>query len=159
MSGMRTTFRACGLTAGVLAISIACPAAMAQATAPPQNCARADFEAVVDEAAGSLRDLNQSNKPSFQEKLRLLKDKRAWSHEQFLKAAAPFVQDDKIREFERSSNDLLDKITAMGQEGSTAKAPDCKLLAELHDNMKALVDAQQAKWSYMFAKLDAELSK
>jgi len=127
--------------------------------AQPASCAKADFEAVVDEAAGSLRDLNQTNKPTFQEKLRLLKDKRGWSHEQFLKAAAPFVQDDKIREYEQSSNDLLDKITAMGQEGSTAKAPDCKLLAELHGNMKALVEAQQAKWSYMFGKLDAELGK
>lgn len=123
------------------------------------SCARGDFEAVVDEAAESLRELNQTNKPTFQEKLRLLKDKRGWNHEQFLKAAAPFVQDDNIREYEQNSNRLLDRISAMGQEGSVAKAPDCKLLAELHGHMKALVEAQQAKWSYMFGKLDAELSK
>lgn len=134
-------------------------AAGAPALAQPASCAKADFEAVVDESAGALRDLNQTNKPNFQEKLRLLKDKRGWSHDQFLKAAAPFVQDDKIREYEQSSNDLLDKITAMGQEGSTAKAPDCKLLAELHGHMKSLVETQQAKWAYMFGKLDAELSK
>lgn len=129
------------------------------APAQPASCTKADFEAVVDEAAGSLRDLNQTNKPTFQEKLRLLKDKRGWSHDAFLKAAAPFVQDDKIREYEQTSNELLDKITAMGQEGSAAKAPDCKLLAELHGHMKSLVETQQAKWRYMFGKLDTELAK
>ena len=51
---------------------------------------------VVDEAAAALRDLNAKNKPAFQEKLRQLKDKRAWSHDEFLKEAAPFVRDDKI---------------------------------------------------------------
>ncbi len=42
-------------------------------------CKRADFEAVVDEAAAVLRDLNLKNKPAFQDKLRQLKDKRGWS--------------------------------------------------------------------------------
>lgn len=124
-----------------------------------QSCTRAEFEAVVDDAAGALRDLNQSNKPSFQEKLRLLRDKRAWSHDQFLKEAVPFVQDDTIADFDRRSADLLGRITSMGQEGSTAKAPDCALLLELRGHMKSLVDVQQAKWTYMFAKLDTELAK
>jgi hypothetical protein len=155
---MRTTGGALGLPAIGLAMALASQPVAAQSPTAG-SCTKADFEAVVDEAAGALRDLNQSNKPTFQEKLRLLKDKRGWSHDEFLKAAAPFVQDDRIRDYDQRSNELLDKITAMGQEGSTAKAPDCALLSELHGNMKALVEAQQAKWTYMFGKLDAELTK
>lgn len=122
-------------------------------------CGKADFEAVVEEAAGGLRDLNTENKPSFQDKLRQLKTKRGWTHDQFLREAAPFVRDDKIAEFDQSIEELLSAIGAMGQEGANAKKPDCALLLELRARMKVLVDTQTAKWAYMFGKLDAELAK
>jgi hypothetical protein len=147
---------------GVVAVAVAMlvtAGPLAPASAQNVGCTRADFEAVVDDAAGSLRDLNLTNKPNFQDKLRLLKDKRGWSHDQFLKAAAPYVQDDIISDHDRRSETLLNKITSMGQEGSSAKAPDCAMLAELHGHMKALVETQQAKWTYMFGKIDAELAK
>ena len=130
------------------------PAAPATPGAAPgtagQVCAKADFEAVVDEAAGSLRDLNMQNKPAFQEKLRQLKDKRGWSHDEFLKEAAPFVRDDKIAVFDQESEQLLNDISTLGQEGADAATPDCALLVELRSRMKTLVDTQTAKWTYMF---------
>lgn len=122
-------------------------------------CARSDFEAVVDEAAGSLRDLNAANKAKFQEKLRKLKDKRGWPHEQFLREAAPFVTDDKISDYDQQSNALLDKIASGGEAGAAAATPDCAVLDALRASMKTLVDTQTTKWSYMNAKLDAELGK
>lgn len=122
-------------------------------------CGRADFEAVVEEAAGGLRDLNTENKPAFQDKLRQLKTKRGWTHDQFLREAAPFVRDDKIAEFDTRIEELLGAIGAMGQEGANAKKPDCALLLELRARMKVLVETQIAKWSYMFSKIDAELGK
>src|SRR5262245_25305880 len=60
------------------------------------TCAKTEFEDVVDAAAAALRDLNNKNRPAFQEKLRQLKDKRGWDNDQFLKEAAPFVKDDQI---------------------------------------------------------------
>lgn len=122
-------------------------------------CQRADFEAVVDEAAAALRDLNLKNKPIFQDKLRVLKDKRGWSHDQFMKEAAPFVLDDRIAEYDQTSTDLLAEISTLGQEGADATTPDCKLLEELRSRMATLVESQTAKWTYMFGKLDAELAK
>lgn len=133
------------------------PAAIAQA--PQLACQKSDFEAVVDEAAAALRDLNLKNKPAFQEKLRQLKDKRSWSHDQFLKEAAPFVRDDQIAVYDKQSEDLLATISSMGEEGSAAKTPDCGLLLELRAHMKVLVETQTSKWSYMFDKLDKELWK
>lgn len=124
-----------------------------------QSCTKAEFETVVDDAAASLRDLNLKNKPEFHEKLRVLKDKRGWTQDQFLKEAAPFVKDDKIEVFDQTSNELLAKISSMGEEGSAAKVPDCALLSELHETMNTLVSTQTEKWSYMFGKLDAELAK
>ncbi|MBL8565739.1 MAG: hypothetical protein JNM89_08490 [Hyphomicrobiaceae bacterium] len=135
--------------AGTLAV--AAPAA--------QACERADFEAVVDDAAAALRDLNLKNRPTFQDKLRSLKDKRAWSHDEFMKQAAPFVADEKIAEFDQASTDLLTEISTMGQEGADAATPDCALLAELRARMNKLVETQTSKWSYMFGKIDAELAK
>ena len=99
-----------GLSIGVLS----CAAALTSAAAG-SSCAKADFEAVVDEAAGSLRDLNTANKPKFQDKLRQLKDKRHWAHEQFIKEAAPFVADDKITTYDQQSNALLEKIASGGE--------------------------------------------
>ena len=114
---------------------------------------------MVDEAAGSLRDLSAANKPKFQDRLRQLKDKRGWAHEQFLKEAAPFVQDDKITAFDQQSNALLEQIAAGGGAGATAAMPDCTVLESLRASMKTLVETQTAKWSYMNAKLDTELGK
>ena len=37
--------------------------------------------------------------------------------------------------------------------------PDCKLLVEVRSNMAGLVDAQKAKWSYMFEKIDGALGQ
>jgi hypothetical protein len=130
-----------------------------QARAEDAACSRTDFEAVVEQAAGSLRELNMKNKPLFQEKLRNLKDKRGWTHEQFLTEAAPFVRDDKTSGYDQTTDELLTAIASMGQEGATAKTPDCAQLLELRARMKLLVDTQIAKWSYMFEKIETELWK
>lgn len=122
-------------------------------------CTKADFESVVETAAASLRDLNIKNRPAFQEKLRELKDKRGWSHDEFMDKAKPFVRDEKTTVFDNSTDELLSAIASMGQEGATSAKPDCAVLLELRARMKVLVDTQTAKWSYMFAKLGAELQK
>ncbi len=127
--------------------------------AEDKPCGRTDFEAVVEEAAGVLRDLNAKNKPAFQEKLRQLKNKRSWTHDQFLREAAPFVRDDKIADYDGKTGELLGTIATLGQEGASAKKPDCALLLELRARMSILVDTQTGKWSYMFGKLDAEIAK
>jgi hypothetical protein len=122
-------------------------------------CDKADFEAVVDQAAAALRELNAKNKPSFQEKLRQLKAKRGWTHDDFLKLAAPLVQDEKIAEFDQQAADYLDNINSLGSEGAGAATPDCALLREVRSSMTGLVGAQEAKWAYMFAKIDGELAR
>jgi predicted dithiol-disulfide oxidoreductase (DUF899 family) len=143
-----------GSTLAVLAIALQlAPAAAAV------ECTRADFEAVVDEAAASLRNLNQKNRPVFQEKLRALKNKRGWSHDVFMKEAVPFVKDEKIEVYDQSSAELLDEISRMGQAGAEAATPDCALLEDLRARMSKLVGIQTDKWSYMFGKLQVELAK
>ncbi|MGQ0673001.1 MAG: hypothetical protein ACT4N2_09010 [Hyphomicrobium sp.] len=151
----------CWLACAALAVivSFAAPALAQDGATAPGGCTKSEFETVVDEAAAALRDLNAKNKPAFQDKLRQLKDKRGWTQDQFLKEAAPFVKDDKIEVFDKTSNQLLGKISSMGQEGSAAKTPDCAMLSELHAHMDVLVSTQTSKWTYMFGKLDAELGK
>lgn len=140
---------------GLFAALPGASAALAQA---PQ-CSKADFEAVVDEAAGALRDLARQNTPQFQGKLRQLKGKRAWSDEQFLKEAEPLVRDDTIAAFDQRSEEFLARITSGGQAGPPGEAPDCKLLAGLRATMQLLVETQKAKWAYMFEKIEGELRK
>jgi len=123
------------------------------------TCKKEEFEAVVEATATSLRDLNAKNRPEFQEKLRQLKDKRKWSHDEFVAKATPFVRDDKTTVYDKTTDELLSAISSMGQMGAESESPDCAVLLELRARMKALVDTQTAKWSYMFGKLDAELSK
>lgn len=122
-------------------------------------CGKADFEAVVEEAANSLRELNTKNKPAFQEKLRELKEKRGWTHDQFMREAAPFVRDDKIADFDQRTDELLGAISSMGEEGASANNPDCALMLELRARMTVLVATQTAKWGYMFDKINTEMKK
>jgi hypothetical protein len=143
------------VVAGLLAGFPGWAVALAQAPA----CAKADFEVVVDEAAGALRELAQQNTPQFQAKLRQLKVKRGWSDDQFLKEAEPLVRDEKIAAFDQKSEEFLTRITSGGQAGTSAGAPDCKLLAELRATMQTLVETQKAKWAYMFEKIEVELRK
>ncbi len=144
----------CGRLIFAVLVSFA-PPALAQ----DRDCAKSDFERVVEDAAGGLRDLNTKNKPAFQDKLRQLKVKRGWAHDQFLKEAAPFVRDDKIADYDQKTDELLTAISTMGQEGASAKTPDCALLLELRARMTLLVETQTGKWSYMFEKIELELWK
>lgn len=130
--------------------------AVAQA-APTAACARTEFEAVVDDAGEALRVLTQKNSPTFQGKLRALKVKRGWTHEQFLAEGVRFVRDETIAGFEQKSSVLLAKINGAGAD--TKAAADCAQLAALQSDMRALVAIQDEKWSYMFSTIDAELAK
>jgi hypothetical protein len=150
------------MRAGLLAVAVLLAglvgAGVASAQAPA--CSKADFEVVVDEAAGALRELARQNTPPFQAKLRQLKAKRGWSDEQFLKEAEPLVRDDAIAAFDRRSDEFLARIMSGGQTGAQAGgAPDCALLAQLRSVMQALVETQKSKWAYMFEKIEGELRK
>ncbi len=152
---------ACSSVPGVLAAGVTLVAAglTTTNTAQAQSCARGDFEAVVDEAAESLRVLNSQNKPEFQNLLRTLRVKNNWDHDAFLREAAPFVQDEKIDGYNQRSQELLSEIANLGEAGSNAANPDCSLLEKLRERMRVLVEAQTAKWQYMFEKLQKEIDK
>jgi hypothetical protein len=141
------------LMAGLLAGALGAAGALAQAA----SCQKADFEAVVDEAAVALTELVKQNTPPFQAKLRQLRDKRGWSHDEFLKQAAPYVRDEEIALFDKKSEELLARITGGSQTG--AGPPDCAQLGELRAALKVLLETQKAKWAYMVAKIDKELAK
>ncbi|MFM7083514.1 MAG: hypothetical protein ACKOW3_00710 [Hyphomicrobium sp.] len=126
---------------------------------PSSTCRKEDFESVVDKAAGVLRDLNFKNKPHFQDKLKELKEKRGWSDAVFEKEAPRFVKDEEIDRLDSQTLDLLAKITAMGDEGSSAKLPNCSLLETLQKYMQDLIDTQTEKWTYMFQKIDTETTQ
>ncbi len=136
----------------VFLIASLCPVAV-----HAETCTREDFEAVVDEAAAALNELNAKHKPAFQAQLRELKEKRGWDHDTFMREAAPFVQDEQIAMYDQETADYLARISSLGEEGAAAVKPDCKLLVEVRATMEGLVAAQQAKWSYMFEKIGQAL--
>jgi hypothetical protein len=148
-----------GVAALLVPLLGAVPGTGRTALAQTPACAKADFEAVVNEAGAALRDLNRQNTPTFQARLRELKDKRGWGNDQFLKEAEPFVRDGEIVSYDQKSEQLLIRITGGGQQGSAGAVPDCGLLAELRAALASLVETQKAKWAYMFAKIEKELAK
>lgn len=147
---------AAGASAPVVALvlSLSAPAA-----GQDVGCTRQAFESVVGQSAAALRDLTSQNRPLFQARLRALRDKRGWAHDQFLKEAAPIVQDDRTDAFDKTSSELLADIERMGAEGSAAPTPDCAALARLRTRMEALVEAQKQKWAYLIEKVDRELAR
>ena len=131
----------------------------APASGQDEGCTREAFESVVGQSAAALRDLTSQNRPLFQARLRELKEKRGWAHDQFLKEAAPIVQDERTEAYDKQSATLLADIERMGAVGSAAAKPDCAALARLRDRMEALVEAQREKWSYLINKVDQELAR
>ena len=129
------------------------------AVAQDPACTREAFEEAVGVSAAALRDLDRLNRPVFQIRLRELKDKRGWDHTQFLREAAPIVQDARTDAYDKESADLLEEIARMGAEGSAAATPDCAALARLKSRMQALVDAQRGKWAYLIGKVEQELGR
>ena len=114
---------------------------------------------MVDEAAGALRKLNQLNTPPLPAKLRQLKEKRGWSHDQFLKEAAPLVRDDTITGFDQKSEEFLARITSGGQSDASQSGARLRAAHRVARRHVVLVETQKAKWAYMFAKIDQELTK
>ena len=135
------------------------PLGLAVTAGNARACDKSEFETVVADAANALRDLNQKHKPSFQARLKELKAKRGWSHDQFLKEAAPLVQDARIAEFDERSAAFLEKIQTVGAEGGNAAKPHCEALTDVRGMMRSLVEAQTAKWGYMFGKIEQELKR
>lgn len=150
----RASRRVCMIAASLTLFSPSLLVGQAEAA-----CTREDFEEIVEQATTALRSLASQNRPGFQDKLRLLREKRGWSHEQFVTAAAPFVRDDTIVALDQKSARLLADINRLGEGGSRASSePDCSLLAPLRTSLEGMVSAQTEKWRYMFAKIDAELT-
>ncbi|MGH1417613.1 MAG: hypothetical protein ACRBCJ_02015 [Hyphomicrobiaceae bacterium] len=159
--GGLAVFSVCLTGVSAFAFALCCtqpsPVAAEEPTKSAVACVRDDFEAVVDEAGAALRELNQANKPKFQNRLRKLKEKFGWSHEAFLKNAVPYVRDEQITVYDRKSTSLLNEISSLGEEGAEATVADCDLLTQLRARMDVLVKTQNEKWSYMFSKLEKAL--
>lgn len=141
---------------GVVHCVVLSASLLATGSAHTAACTRDDFATVVEQAGDTLRTLNAENTPNFQTKLRTLKERRKWNHDQFMKEAAPFVQDDQIRGFDEQTATLLNKIQGLG-EGGGGREPDCALLEILRQHMQALIETTQSKWAYMNGKIDKAL--
>ena len=155
-AGQMRTSRS-GAACALLALALLLPGGSVKAQAA--DCTREAFEQAVGQSAEALRDLTGQNRPVFQTRLRELKDKRGWDHTQFLREAAPIVQDARTDAYDKDSATLLEEISRMGAEGSAAPTPDCAALQRLKGNMQALVDAQRAKWAYLIEKVERELGR
>jgi hypothetical protein len=144
----------------VLLVSLGASRAALSQAAPAPACAKADFEAVVNAAGAALRDLAQQNTPTFQAKLRQLKDKRNWTNDQFLQQAEPLVRDETVAGYDKKSEELVARITGGGGQAEAEQAaPNCALLTALRADLKLLMETQTAKWTHMFARIDQELAK
>lgn len=124
-----------------------------------QQCLRAEFEAVVDEAGDALRRSNGSKKPLFQSKLRQLREKKGWSDLEFRERALPFVQDPEITKYDDRIRERLFEITQLGSDDDGSASADCTLLQDLKGTLEDLVATLEEKWTYMFAKIDRALTE
>lgn len=145
------------LGAGCVVLTGAVAPVAAQTAGAAVSCTRDDFANVVEQAGDALRGLNADNTPGFQAKLRALKQRRNWTHEQFLAEAATFVQDDAIKGFDERTATLLNSIQGLG-DGGSGRQPDCALLGVLETHMRSLVDTTKAKWAHMHGKIDKALA-
>jgi hypothetical protein len=138
----------------MLAALLGCSSA---AHAAEPGCPKAEFEAVVAEAASRLRELALANRPVVDARLRELKSKRGWNDGAFLAAAGPLVNDARTAELDRASQELLAHMRAAS--GEEATAADCALLASLRDKLASVVAMQTEKWAHIRDNIDDALRK
>jgi hypothetical protein len=136
-----------------------------------EDCGRDAFAAVVGKAGAELTSMNDANKKNFHEKLQLLKTRKGWADADYVAQATPFIQDERIAALDTDNAALLAKVPQLGSAAQTTQAlasmspsmggaPDgrCAMLDELRGLMAKVVGNTQAKWSYMFGKIDSALN-
>jgi hypothetical protein len=123
---------------------------------PALACTAADFGAVVDQTAQALRDLNINGANRFQAKLQVLRDKHGLSEDEIQTRAAA-LQDDKMGEFNREIDTLVNQMDALSQTPN--EKINCEKLDELKRVRDRLLTIMGQKSGYMLAKADVELDK
>lgn len=119
-------------------------------------CNATDFGAVVDQTAQALRDLNINGANRFQAKLQSLREKHGLSEDEIQTRAAA-LQDDKMSEFNREIDALVNQMDQLSQTPNDKI--DCEKLDELKRVRDRLLTIMGQKSGYMLAKADVELDK
>ena len=119
-------------------------------------CTSADFGAVVDQTAQALRDLNINGAKRFQAKLQSVRQKYGLSEDEIQTRAAA-LQDNKMSEFNREIDTLVNQMDALSQTPNDKI--NCEKLDELKRVRDQLLTIMALKSGYMLAKADAELDK
>ena len=119
-------------------------------------CTSADFGAVVDQTAQALRDLNINGAKRFQAKLQTLRQKHGLSEDEIQTRAAA-LQDDKMSEFNREIDTLVNQMDVLSQTPNDKI--NCAKLDELKRVRDQLLTIMGQKSGYMLAKADVELGK
>lgn len=119
-------------------------------------CTAQDFGAVVDQTAQALRDLNINGANRFQAKLRSLKEKHGLTEDEIQTRAAS-LQDDKMSEFNREIDGLVNQMDTLSQTPNDKI--NCEKLDELKRVRDRLLTIMGQKSGYMLAKADIELDK
>jgi hypothetical protein len=119
-------------------------------------CTAQDFGAVVDQTAQALRDLNINGANRFQAKLRSLKEKHGLTEDEIQTRAAG-LQDDKMGEFNREIDTLVNQMDTLSQTPNDKI--NCEKLDELKRVRDRLLTIMGQKSGYMLAKADIELDK
>lgn len=123
--------------------------------APSLACTEEDFGKAVDTAGADLREFNLASAPRLQSRIAELKTKKGWG-EDGEDMAHDYLSDARMMGFDKSANDLLDKIDTLGRVEPGQK-PDCARLDELKAASVELLAVMKAKSAYTMSKLDAEL--
>jgi hypothetical protein len=119
-------------------------------------CTSADFGAVVDQTAQALRDLNINGAKRFQAKLQAVRQKHGLTEDEIQTRAAA-LQDDKMSEFNREIDSLVNQMDVLSQTPNDKI--NCEKLDELKRVRDQLLTIMGQKSGYMLAKADVELDK
>lgn len=123
------------------------------------TCDVQQLSRIVTQTNLNLKRLQDKHKKRFRSKLQDLKQKHGWDDQTFLIKAAPFVQNDRTRAFDKEYKALLSEIAEFKSSSGQASEADCTLLIQLSSQLRALVEITEKKWAYMFGVLEAELRK
>jgi len=142
-----------------LFISLICLSLLAGTAPVAAGCDRSSYSEVFDKASVELTKMNNERAKQIKRLLRDLKKLASWTDQEYLRNAAPLVENEQISEFNSRSKALLASVADFGGSGTTIDRGECGKVDELRALFSLLIDNTREKWAFMEKSIEVAIDQ
>jgi hypothetical protein len=137
-------------------VAVAAAAAFFMATIPAeaqQSCDTHAFNALIDETAQKLRNLNRDSETRFQERLHAIGKMQGWTEAQMASKASAAMDENKLANFNSQIEELVTQLDTLS--ATPASEVSCDRLNQLKSVRDQLISVMTKKAGFILAEVEA----